>query len=71
MRFSTEGSNVARATHLCVVIKVPPIKNLPMVLCCPEHNRLNFRIIRQRVALPHGARGHELGAVGVVNGVLQ
>ena len=59
-----------RRTYLGDIVKVVHPVDLALVLCGGDHLTLDVFILRDGEALPHGPRGHELGAVGVVDGVL-
>ena len=56
--------------HLCDVVKVVHPEDLAVVLCCSQHLTLDAFVFWDGEALTHGPRCHELGAMGVMDGVL-
>lgn len=57
--------------YLCDKVKVVHSVDLALVLCSGDHLALHIFIIRDGEALAHGAGGHELSAMRVVDGILQ
>lgn len=57
-------------TYLGDIVEVVHPVDLALVLCGGDHLTLDVFILRDGEALPHRPRGHELGAMGVVDGVL-
>ena len=57
--------------YLCDIVKVVHPVDLALVLCSGDHLMLDIFIIGDGEALAHGAGGHELGAMRVVQGILQ
>ena len=58
-------------TYLCDILKVVHPIDLALVFCSGDHLALHIFIIRDGEALAHGAGSHELGAMRVVQGILQ
>lgn len=57
--------------YLGDIVKVVHPEDLALVLCSGDHLALDIFIIGDGEALAHGARSHKLGAVRVVQGILQ
>ena len=60
-----------QCSYLGDIVKVVHPVYLALVLCCEDHLTLDVFIIRDGEALAHGPGGHELGPMGVVDGILQ
>ncbi len=75
---TVQNRQVKQFERVCVqciylgnIVKVVHPVDLALILCCEDHLTLDVFIIRNGEALTHGPGGHELGPVGVVDGILQ